>query len=65
MAHLELVRVDCGPSYCPVEARLELAMEYTIDRPLRDASWEIKVRTLRSIGVTEVPVSERPGVFWL
>lgn len=42
-ARLELVNVDCGPTDCPVEERLELSMEFTLDRPLQHASWEIKV----------------------
>ncbi|CAM9447944.1 unnamed protein product [Ascophyllum nodosum] len=41
-ARLELVDVDCGPSNCPVEERLELSMEFTLDRPLQHALWEIK-----------------------
>lgn len=40
---LDLVSVDCGPSDCPVDERLELSMEFVLDRPLRGAWWEIKV----------------------
>ena len=41
---LQLLGVDCGPSDCPVDERLELSMDFSLDRPLRSASWEVKVR---------------------
>lgn len=41
---LQLLSVDCGPSDCPVDERLELSMDFSLDRPLRSASWEVKVR---------------------
>lgn len=41
---LELLSVDCGPSDCPVDERLELSMDFALDQPLRGAWWEVKVR---------------------
>lgn len=40
---LELISVDCGPSDCPVDEKLELSMEFALDRPLRGAWWSVKV----------------------
>lgn len=41
---LQLLSVDCGPSDCPVDERLELSMDFSLEKPLRGASWEVKVR---------------------
>ncbi|CAM9801003.1 unnamed protein product [Ectocarpus fasciculatus] len=39
---LELVSVECGPSECPVDERLELSMDFALDRPLAGAWWDVK-----------------------
>eukprot|EP00752_Nemacystus_decipiens_P010910 g9696.t1 len=39
---LELLSVECGPSNCPVDERLELSMDFALDQPLRGAWWEVK-----------------------
>lgn len=43
---LELVSVECGPSDCPVDERLELSMDFALDRPLTGAWWDVKVSAL-------------------
>lgn len=53
--HLELLSMDCGPSDCPVGERLELSMEFTLDRSLGEASWEIKV----SLGTVRCSFTEK------
>lgn len=46
---LELVSVECGPSDCPVDERLELSMDFALDRPLAGAWWDVKVSALSSL----------------
>eukprot|EP00903_Cladosiphon_okamuranus_P010472 g9908.t1 len=39
---LKVLSVECGPSDCPVDERLELSMDFALDQPLRGAWWEVK-----------------------
>ncbi len=41
---VEVSKIEVSPNQCEISSPITLKVEFTVDKPLANASWEIKVR---------------------
>jgi len=45
LPNIQVQSVTVNPNECPVNERLDMTLDFSIDKPLTDAQWKLRVLT--------------------